>query len=226
MPASFLRYFVLNTSSPLFRDNTRLRQAVNFAIDRPALLRARGGSLAGYLTDQYLPPGRPGFRDGHIYPLHGPNVAASAPARQRRHAKREGLPLRALRTSLGSTQAQIVKANLEKIGLDVTIKKIPVSAYFQKVATPGEPFDIAWAGWLADRTRIPRLLNDLFAGERSPDPNFSHFDSPTYNARLDRASRLVGQTRYRDVRDSSTSISPATRRRRSPTRTTMRSRSS
>ena len=42
----------------------------------------------------------------------------------------------------------------------------------------------------------PSLLNDLFAGANSPDPNFSRFDSPTYNRRLDRASRLVGQRRY------------------------------
>ncbi len=168
---------------------------MNFAIDRPALLQARGGSLAGYLTDQYLPPRSPGFRDAHIYPLRGPTVAQAR--RLANGVTRSGKAiLYAPSNIVGSTQAQIVKANLAKIGLDVEIKKIPVSAYFQKVATPGERFDIAWAGWLAD-VPDPSLLNDLFAGERSPDPNWSHFDSPSYNAQLDRASRLVGPARYR-----------------------------
>jgi ABC-type transport system substrate-binding protein len=89
-----------------------------------------------------------------------------------------------------------VKASLSKIGLDVEIKAIPVSAYFNKIGMPGEPFDIAWAGWLADLPD-PSLLNDLFAGENVPAPNSSRFDSPAYNARLDRASRLVGSARYR-----------------------------
>ena len=193
MPASFLRYFVLNTSSALFKDNERLRRAVNFAIDREALLRARG-PLAGFLTDQYLPPGLPGFKDAHIYPLERPDLRL---ARQFASGatRRGNAVLYAPASTLGSTQAQIVKANLARIGLEVTIKKIPESLYFQKVATPDEPFDIAWAGWLADLPD-PSLLNDLFAGENSPDPNNSRFDSPMYNARLDRASRLVGPKRY------------------------------
>ena len=46
--------FVLNTSGPLFRNNVKLRQAVNFAVDRKALTRELG-ALAGTPTDQYLP---------------------------------------------------------------------------------------------------------------------------------------------------------------------------
>lgn len=194
VPASFLRYFVLNTTSSLFKDNEPLRRAVNFAVDRKALLRARG-PLAGFLTDQYLPPGLPGFQDAHIYPLGRPDLRR---ARQlARGATRSGKGvLYTPADTLGSTQAQIVKANLAKIGLDITIKKLPGSLYFQKLDTPGEPFDIAWLGWLADLPD-PSLLNEFFAGENSPDPNFSRFDSMTYDARLDRASRLVGQERYR-----------------------------
>ena len=193
VPASFLRYFVLNTASPLFRNNDRLRRAVNFAVDRKALLRARG-PLAGFLTDQYLPPGLPGYRDAHVYPLERPDLKrarqlASGATRSGRAILYTPAP------TLGVTQAQIVKANLARIGLKVRIKTFPGSLYFRKVATPGEPFDIAWSGWLADLPD-PSLLNDLFAGANSPDPNFSRFDSPTYNRRLDRASRLVGQRRY------------------------------
>ena len=37
VPGSSLRMFVLNTSRPLFRNNPKLRQAINFAVDRRAL---------------------------------------------------------------------------------------------------------------------------------------------------------------------------------------------
>ena len=52
---------------------SKLRQAVNFAVDRKALLRERG-PLAGTLTDQYLPPFLPGFKNERIYPLKAPDV--------------------------------------------------------------------------------------------------------------------------------------------------------
>ena len=59
----------LNTSRPLFA-SARMRRAVNYAVDRQALA-ANGGSFYAHATvaQMYLPPGVPGFRDEHIYPL-------------------------------------------------------------------------------------------------------------------------------------------------------------
>src|SRR6185503_14748147 len=70
-PQSVLDYFALNTHRPLFAD-ARIRQAVNYAIDRAALARLGNpffGALPADPTDHYLPPGIPGHVDGHIYPL-------------------------------------------------------------------------------------------------------------------------------------------------------------
>src|SRR5205085_7064860 len=64
-----LDYFDLNTHRPLFSD-VRMRQAVNYAIDRRALARLGDGfqPLPERTTDHYLPPGMPGFSNVHIYP--------------------------------------------------------------------------------------------------------------------------------------------------------------
>ena len=56
---------------------TRMRRAVNFALDRRALARACPAAAVpapGRPTDQFIPPGLPGFRDAAIYPLGGPDV--------------------------------------------------------------------------------------------------------------------------------------------------------
>lgn len=55
VPGHFVRMFFLTTSRPLFRKNAKLRQALNFAVDRRALVREHGPH-AGTATDQYLPP--------------------------------------------------------------------------------------------------------------------------------------------------------------------------
>ena len=65
-------------ASPLFRDNPELRRAVNYAVDRTAFT---GNDPGTHITDQFLPPSLPGFRDANIYPLGGPDLAKAERSR-------------------------------------------------------------------------------------------------------------------------------------------------
>lgn len=198
-PGGFLRMFVLNTSRPLFRKNPKLRQAVNSAVDRRALLRERGGSPGGHLTDQYLTPIKLGFRDEHIYPLHGPDLA-TAKRLARGHTRSRKVVLYTSTVAAPLAQAEIIRANLEQIGLEVDVQALPVGVLFQRLRTPGEPWDIGWVGWDFSVQRDPgSLLRSLFDGRTIGQPgfaNYSYFDSPKYNRLLDEASRLTGESRY------------------------------
>ncbi len=81
-PGLTLRMLAFNASRPLFRNNPKLRQAINFALDRQALVASTGGPIAGRPTDQYLPHGIPGFRDSNVYPLESadlPRARARSP---------------------------------------------------------------------------------------------------------------------------------------------------
>jgi ABC-type oligopeptide transport system substrate-binding subunit len=70
--APVMFYVVMNTEQPLFRNNVKLRQAVNFAIDRRALFAPVGP--VGTLTDDYLPAVTPGYIDAQVYPLKRPDL--------------------------------------------------------------------------------------------------------------------------------------------------------
>jgi peptide/nickel transport system substrate-binding protein len=195
----FLRMFVLNTSRPLFRKNPNLRQAVNFAVDRRALLRERGGRPGGHLTDQYLTPTTLGFRDEHIYPLRGPDLAA-AKQLARGHTRSRKAVLYTSTQIPPVAQAEIIRANLKQIGLEVEVQALPVLVLFDKLSTPGEQWDIGWVGWDYSAERNPdAVLRSLFDGRTIGQPggaNWSYFDSPKYNRLLDEASRLTGEERY------------------------------
>ena len=58
-----------NTRRPLFRD-VRLRRAVSYALDRPALARVYGEAP----TDRFVPPAVWGAKPP-IYPLDGPDLS-------------------------------------------------------------------------------------------------------------------------------------------------------
>jgi peptide/nickel transport system substrate-binding protein len=195
-PGLFLRLFVLNTSGLLFHDNVPLRRAVNFAVDRKALLRERG-QYAGYLTDQYLPPTFPGYRNARIYPLKAPDVP-TARALARGHLRSGKATFYGPNNPLGAAQGEILKRNLAEIGLTVDVKLFPPAVLFQKLATRGEPFDIGGIGWLSDPD--PGLLSALFDGTTIGKPdfaNYSYFNSPHYNRLLQHAAAQTGTARYR-----------------------------
>ncbi len=198
-PGLGLRLFVLNTSRPLFRKNPKLRQAVNFAVDRRALTRELG-PYGGRATDQYLLPVMPSFRDERIYPLKGPDLKkARALAKGNTRSGKAVLYTPSL--SLPMAAAQIVQQNLKEIGLEVEIKAFPPQVAFGKMATPGESFDIGYIGWFGQMARDPSFLEWMFDGRsiaNAPDfGNWSYFNSPKYNRLFDEASRLTGAERYR-----------------------------
>ncbi len=197
-PGLQLRAYVLNTSRPLFRDNLALRQAVNFAVDRTALVRAGGGGslLSGRPTDQYLPPSMPGFRDAHIYPLAAPDLPR-ARALARGHLRSAKAVLWTFAFPPAIAQAQIVKRNLRKIGVDVEVKGLPPPALFSRVAQPNAAFDIAFFNFSADYVDPFSFTNLFFDSRFLGANNWAHFNSPKYDRLLRRAAGLQGDARYR-----------------------------
>ena len=193
-PGSILRMFVLNTSRPLFKKNPKLRQAVNFAVNRTALNRELGPAAATP-TDQYLPSVFPGFKDETIYPLKGPNLKmAKALSRGR---TRDGKAV--LYTCTSPTcvaQSQILVRNLAAIGLQVEIVQFPLLLLYEKLATDRASFDIGWRGVVMGG---PEDVGTLFDGRTVGLPenaNYSYFDSPTFNRLIATAAALpLGRAR-------------------------------
>ena len=192
-------YLALNNDSALFKGNTKLRQAVNFAIDRPQIVRQHG-FLGGGRTDQILPPGMPGFKDGKIYPLIGQNATTKRQASALANGNTRGgkAVFYAFTSAPGPAIAQVVQFNLKQIGIDVEIKQFTRTVQHEKVGTRGEPFDISHSGWGADYPDPYNFINVLLDGgkiQATNNVNESYFNDKSYNAKMERASRLSGDAR-------------------------------
>jgi peptide/nickel transport system substrate-binding protein len=192
-PALTISGYALNTSRPLFRNNPRLRRAVNFAVDRPAIGRAAGGAFAFSLADQYLPPALPAFRNARIYPLNGPDLR-TARALARGSTRGGKAVLYTFDAPPALAAAQVVRQNLARIGLDVEVRGIPPQAYGR---LPNEPYDIAFTSWAADYADPYAFLNALFDGRFIGVGQLSRFNSPRYNRLLREAARQRGPARDR-----------------------------
>ena len=158
---------------PLFRSNARLRQAVNFAVDRPALMRGRNGRP----TDQLLPAGIPGFRDARIYPLAGLNLR-KARALASGHLRSGKAVLYAMDIPTDQARSQILVRNLKAIGIDVEVKSFTPPAYFGQMENPRAGFDIAALDWLPDYIDPFQYTNLLFDGRLNSGLALGRFDAP------------------------------------------------
>jgi ABC-type transport system substrate-binding protein len=193
-------YLLMNTEGPLFKNNLRLRQAVNFAVDRTAYLGVFGGPF-GSRTDSYLPSGLPGYQNVHPYPVRHPDLAK---ARALAHGHtRSG---KAVYYSCDSVlirclpHAQLIQYELKQIGIDVEIKQFPVTVNDAKMGTRGEPFDLADirhnVAWV-DPYQYVNLLLDGRTIRATGNINRSYFNSARYNRLIDQAGSLSGNARYK-----------------------------
>ena len=196
-PQLGVSYLAMNNDRPLFKGNAKLRQAVNFAIDRKAILN-QGGYLAGKRTDQILPPGMAGFRDADIYPLKAPNFnfAKTLASGNTRDGK---MVYYTSSTAASAAVGQIVQFDLKQIGLDVEIKQFARAVQIQKEGTRGEPFDMTSEGWIADYADPFDFIDILLNGKNIHDSNnnnIAYFNDPAYNKKMDAAAKLSGAARY------------------------------
>jgi peptide/nickel transport system substrate-binding protein len=186
--------WAMNTSRSLFRDNPRLRQAVNFALDRRAL-HAVGGALGSRPTDQYLPPSMPGFKDARIYPLGAPDLRR-ARALARGHTRGGNAVLYTYAAPTAQALGQVVKRNLAQIGINVVVKGIARGAFGARIAPRGAPYDLAFSPWEADYADPYAVVTPLLDGQFIGNPNASRFNSPKYNRLLRQTALLSGEARY------------------------------
>lgn len=192
-PGFTLRMLAFNSARPLFRDNLALRKAVNFALDRKAIVGI-AGPLASVPSDQYLPAAMPGFKDSDVYPLDGSDLAR---ARELAAGNlRDGKAVMYTADSpLPLALAQLVKRQLAEIGLDVDVKALPLhtasSAWFARLATPGEPWDIALGLWQPSYVDPYAYINQLFDSRYAGGTNFARFSSETANERMRKTARLL-----------------------------------
>jgi peptide/nickel transport system substrate-binding protein len=186
-PRPSVHFLLLNTHRPLFR-GLRLRRAVNFAVDRRTLARIGPAfQSAAQPTDQYLPPGTPGFRDVRVYPST-PDLPT---ARRLAGDTSRTAVLYACNESTCRRLAQAVKTQLRAIGIRVDVKAFPSRVLYDKYATGS--YDLALASWFPDYADPSAALDAAVEGGFGlPMPALA----PVYRRTLAAAATLSGPARY------------------------------
>jgi peptide/nickel transport system substrate-binding protein len=195
-------FFAFNHDRPSFSGPGQipLKQAINWAIDRPALVRV-DGFLGAKRTDQILPPAM--GRNASIYPLGSVTERSLARARAllaKANFKPQKLVLYTASIGRGpfATWAQIFQFNLKRLGITVEIKYFSFTELFERVSTRGEPFDVTINAFIADYADPITFFGAALNGrnlKQTGNTNLAYFDRPKYNRAIERIDRLSGEPR-------------------------------
>jgi peptide/nickel transport system substrate-binding protein len=190
-PGLSVFYLIFNARRPLFAD-ARMRRAVNFAIDRRALAAVPGLPDTSRPTDQYIPPGVPGFEDAPIYPLGGPDLET---ARRLAGPGRRKATLYVCTGADCARNGETLKQNLAAIGIELDVRQVSEAVLFEELPNdPDAPYDLIMNGWIMDLPDPANVINILF-GAGSPFRSPAVSIGPAFEARIAAAARLSGTQR-------------------------------
>jgi peptide/nickel transport system substrate-binding protein len=187
-PTMSLNSFALNTTRPLFAP-ARMRRAVNYAIDRQALVEYSGPFFGGRAISHYLPPGMPGARPDNVYPL-APDLAAARKLAGNIHVH---AAMYTCNSSFCKAEAEIVQRDLAPLGITVDVTSMSMSKDYTQLGTAGTPWDIGWQNWQWDFADPSDFLTNLF--DPASLTNNSRFHDPGFVAAIRHAATLSGAAR-------------------------------
>jgi peptide/nickel transport system substrate-binding protein len=160
----------LNTTVKPF-DNPKVRQAVNFVIDKDNLRRLAGGPLVGQIASSILPPGMLGHVDAKDYDPFGSPGSRGDVTKAKQLMKDAGYPngfhdkllFVGSSTDPGPKQLESVRSDLKKIGIDnFQIKELVYPDYYtQYYQEPTTNTAIGFAGWCEDFPSPDTFLTPL-----------------------------------------------------------------
>jgi YVTN family beta-propeller protein len=200
----FVVYVALNVQEAPF-DEPRVRQALNFAVDRSVMPAIFGGPQLFSITCQILPPNSPGYRPYCPYTTdpdpsgrwHGPDLERARSLVQA--SGRAGTPVTLLTDSenpLFVGASEQVAATLRALGFPVTLRKLPGERFWGAVHDQGHPMQASMWAWIADYPSASNFLGEQLTcgryvtGRSDIATNPTRFCDEAVDAKMDEARAL------------------------------------
>jgi peptide/nickel transport system substrate-binding protein len=178
----------LPTEVPPFNDK-RVRQALNYAVDKDAINKALFAGLAVIMTSP-LPEAQWGFDKS----LKGyPYDPTKAQALLKEAGVSPGLQVEFLTYNsprgynpAGPNLAIAIQGYLKKVGIDANVRQMEIGAYLSTVRS-GNYKGLAMEGWTGDNGDPDNFIGELWGAKNIPINNWSHYRNPEFEKLLAQA---------------------------------------
>jgi len=174
-------YFFMNDREPPF-DKLAVRQAVNYGIDRNALVRLYGGLATP--TENILPPTYPQYKKHSIYHY---DLAKAKQLIQQAGANGATVTVWTSNRDTARKPAEYLQDALKKMGFNAKLKVIDASIYWTTIGNQANKAQIGFADWFQDYPHPLDWFDVLLNGNRitqTHNNNYSNFDNKAVNSKI------------------------------------------
>jgi peptide/nickel transport system substrate-binding protein len=175
-------YFFMNTQVAPFT-SLLVRQAVNYAIDRSALVTLYDGLAIP--TENVLPPTYPQYRKHDFYPY---DLAKAKRLVAQSGFEGTRVTVWSHRSGLDSKASTYLVGVLNSLGFEAKKKTIASSVYWATISNEATKAQIGFADWFQDYPHPLDWFDVLLNGEaitKTFNSNYAVFDDPSVNAEID-----------------------------------------
>jgi len=185
-----VEFYGLNTTQEPF-NNVKLRQALNFAVDREGIIKAVMEGI-GVPAKGVLPPGLPEYSEtlkGYAYDQ------AKAKSLLAEAGYPEGNGLKEIELTYNNNRetnqkiAEAVQAQLKEIGVKVKLRGVPLPSFKDELFNGNLSF--YRMGWVADYLDAGYFLNPLFRSEG--EMNLSKYANPEVDKLLAKVQSVTDE---------------------------------
>ncbi len=167
-PLAAFWYAPMNTNLPPF-DNVKVRQAVNYALDRDALVGIFGGEALAQPTCQILPPDFPGHVDDCIYTAEpgpewaGPDMEKAKALVEESGTKGQKVTVIAEDNAVSRGIGTYLQSMLTELGYDASMKAISPNIQFTYIQNTNNKVQMSISQWYMDYPAASNFLNVLLS---------------------------------------------------------------
>ena len=187
-----LEYLALNTSSEALQD-VKVRQAIQYAVDKEAYRTAKGGEISGDYATTLITPGIAGREEYSLY-ADDPTGDVDQATALLEETGAGDLTLRLVITDDQTGTAESVQQGLKRAGITVTIQPLDENAYSSEVtAGDGSAYDLVLSSWQPDVPSPNANLTPLFDSSQIGHGNYNlaRYDNPDVDAAILEASSTL-----------------------------------
>jgi peptide/nickel transport system substrate-binding protein len=185
-------------------NNVKARQAVNWAVDRAAIVKIFGGSNVAQPVCTFLPPGFPGHVDNCQYSnpagttWKGPDLAKAKQLVQESGTAGQRVQIIVQDDEVNKAVGENVASTLNQIGYKATAKPISANIQFTYIQNTKNKVQISLSQWYQDYPAASDFLNVLlgcasFTPGSDSSINMAGYCSKPVQAQMD-AAIVTGRT--------------------------------
>ncbi len=195
-PFPFERYLWLNTKKKPM-DNVKVRQAMNYLVNKKTYQTARGGPIAGgAIATTIINDTTPGYKKFDLYPAPPEGDVAKAKQLLTEAGYPNGFKVTLATTNKGKgvTQATAVQEGLARGGVKVDILQLDAAVYYNTVGDAAKSPEMGFAAWGPDWPSASTVIPPLLDGRQiQPQGNnaLAQYNNDEVNKEMDRISALT-----------------------------------